>query len=158
MVSTSLNIPERAKDKKKKKIAGNGNFPCLSITVRHFLRPAHHSHSCLLLYNATDKLLDKLNNDVSSFYPPPSPRLFLLPKSSSVSSASWRHCCLQPPPALLPVSATQMAWWTAGAGDSRPCPPFTSCLRGVIPSSWPTTSSPRWERLPSPTSPLWRFV
>lgn len=131
-------------------------FPThLSIMVRYCLRPkaTNHSHFCLLLDNTTN-LLDKLNNDVSSV----SSRLSLLPKSSSVSCASWRRCCLQPPPALLPVSATQMAWWTAGAGVSRPCLPFTSCLRGVIPSSWPTTSSPRWERLPSPTSPLWRFV
>lgn len=58
---------------------------------------------------------------------------FLL-KSSSVASASWQSCCQRPPPVLLPVSATQMAWWTAGAGVFSPCLPFTSCLWGASPS------------------------
>lgn len=73
-----------------------------------------------------DHSLECLNNHVSS--------LSFLLKSSSASSAYWQHCCRQPPAALLPVSATQMDWWTVGAGVSRLCRPFTSCLRGVAPS------------------------
>lgn len=109
----------------------------------------------LLFSFRTKKIIHwkKRNNHIYSV----SLLLFLLLKSSSVSSASWRHWCRQPPPALLPVSATQIAWWwTAGAGVSPRCLPFTSCPRGAAPSCSPTTSLPCWELLPSLTCPLWR--